>query len=110
MLTAEDLTKDWVAGTLDPGTIHTYLTENFGAHKLMSDQALEHVVRLCHLLFAWSVRKSPLGSFLQAVVKNDLSEAVHTADDVNRRHLWIYPAFLYNVAPHGWKDEDEKTT
>ena len=39
------------------------------------------------------------GSFLCAVLRNDLCEAVLRADDVNRRALWQFVAFLYDYAP-----------
>lgn len=41
------------------------------------------------------------GSFLTAVLENDLLIAVGQADDVNRAHLWEICGFLYNHAPSG---------
>jgi hypothetical protein len=39
------------------------------------------------------------GDFLQAVIKNDLREAVGLADEENIRNLPAFVAWLYNEAP-----------
>ena len=41
----------------------------------------------------------PVGSFLEAVLSNDLREACARADDINRRSLFDYVQFLYRYAP-----------
>ena len=41
------------------------------------------------------------GSFLAAVLSNDLMEALRRGDDVNQRSLRDYGMFLYNEAPCG---------
>jgi hypothetical protein len=41
------------------------------------------------------------GSFLTAVLSNDLMEALGRADDENRHSLHRYGQFLYSVAPSG---------
>lgn len=43
----------------------------------------------------------PPGDFLQAVISNDLKEAVGRADETNQRCLPEYIKFLYNHAPIG---------
>lgn len=50
-------------------------------------------------LFRWITRGIEPGSFLSAVLCNDLREAVGRADDVNRERLADYIRFLYNYAP-----------
>ena len=42
----------------------------------------------------------PVGSFLSAVICNDLTNACGCADDVNRHALFDYVQFLYQYAPH----------
>lgn len=44
-------------------------------------------------------RGIPPGSFLTAVLSNDLKEACHRADETNKRCLWDFVYFLYNYAP-----------
>lgn len=105
MLHAEDLTKAWADGTLEHNTIRNYLTLNLDALKYMSVSELDHVADLCYGLYEWSTKERPCGGFLTAVIKNDLDRAVHAADDTNMKQLWIYPAFIYNCAPQGWKDQ-----
>ena len=39
------------------------------------------------------------GSFLTAVLCNDLMRAIGVADEINRARLWDICAFLYNEAP-----------
>lgn len=41
------------------------------------------------------------GSFLRAVLTNDLMEACGQADDINLARLADYARFLYNYAPRG---------
>jgi hypothetical protein len=41
------------------------------------------------------------GSFLQAVICNDLAGACRKADDINVTHLRDYVRFFYNNAPSG---------
>lgn len=43
----------------------------------------------------------PPGSFLTAVICNDLKKAVDTADLANRNHLADYVKWFYNHAPSG---------
>lgn len=48
------------------------------------------------------------GSFLTAVLENDLFEAVGRADEVNKYSLPQYVMFLYNYAPSGCYGSREK--
>lgn len=49
----------------------------------------------------------PPGSFLEAVLSNDLKNAFGRADDENRRRLFEWVRFLYNYAPTGcWGSPD----
>lgn len=43
----------------------------------------------------------PPGSFLEAVLENDLKAAVGRADDINMRNIPAYIGYLYNEAPRG---------
>ena len=49
----------------------------------------------------------PPGSFLTALINNDLREAVARADDMNVNRLPDYVRFFYNSAPSGsWGHPD----
>lgn len=50
-------------------------------------------------LAAYITKRRPVGSFLTAVLSNDLAHAVGTADDMNIKALTAYVRFLRNVAP-----------
>jgi hypothetical protein len=50
------------------------------------------------------------GSFLSAVICNDLTEAVGQADDENLRNIPAYVAYFYNEAPRGCWGSPERFT
>ncbi|WP_310473844.1 hypothetical protein [Sandarakinorhabdus sp.] len=52
-------------------------------------------------LIRWIIKGIPPGSFLLAVLTNDLREACGRADDFNRTRLFDLVRFLYNHAPRG---------
>lgn len=53
----------------------------------------------------------PPGSFLTAVICNDLKEACGRADDENQRNLCEIVKWFYNEAPHDcWGSEDAMRT
>lgn len=55
----------------------------------------------------WIENGIPPGSFLSAVIRNDLKDACGRADDENRRALWQIVAWFYNEAPVGsWGSPD----
>jgi hypothetical protein len=47
------------------------------------------------------LQRCPVGSFLEAVITNDLSGAVFGADDTNLILLKPYLMWFYNIAPMG---------
>ncbi len=46
-------------------------------------------------------RGIPPGNFMQAVIRNDLFDALGRADDINRHRLYDICCFFYNDAPSG---------
>lgn len=51
------------------------------------------------------------GSFLRAVLCNDLMSAANNADSINRRYLFEYAALLYNELPRVcWGDSSKVDT
>lgn len=48
------------------------------------------------------------GSFLEAVLRNNLKEAMGRADSRNRRRVFEYVEYLYNYAPAICWGSDEK--
>lgn len=101
----QDLTDIWVAGKeISYLRIFEYLCANLGALEHHSESDVNHVASLLADLQSWSVGKLPyVGDFLTAVAENNLDRAVMFADETNKRLLWLYPMFLYNVAPSTWK-------
>jgi hypothetical protein len=76
--------------------------------KLRQDLANYNVPEHCQDgLIDYLVHGHPVGSFLTAVLSNDLREAAGRADETNRVALHCYVAFLYNCAPApAWGSED----
>lgn len=61
-------------------------------------------------LVAFITRGVPTGSFLRAVLTNNLREACNRADDDNKKALYNIVFFLYNYAPMGcWGSEANYT-
>jgi hypothetical protein len=56
------------------------------------------------------VRGIPPGSFLTAVLSNDLMGAFGKADDENRDALFEWARFIYNFAPTGCHGSPEKVS
>lgn len=52
--------------------------------------------------------KIPPGGFLQAILCNDLKEAMGRADGSNRRRVFEYVEWLYNFAPASCWGSPEK--
>ena len=82
--------------------------------KLDDTEALQRVMTECHIpeymqggLVRWLQNGIEPGSFMLAVLENNLSEACNRADDTNRHHLYDYVYFLHNYAPIGaWGSPD----
>jgi hypothetical protein len=54
---------------------------------------------MMRVFLEYVVSRIPVGGFLEAVISNDLKEAVRRADDENMRNLPAYVAWLCNEAP-----------
>jgi len=59
---------------------------------------MEHIIK-------WYYEGYPLGGFLTAVVKNDLTEAVFQADCINIKALKLYAWFLTWNLPADWTEK-----
>jgi hypothetical protein len=64
--------------------------------------------RMGPALDRWVQRGQLPGEFLQAVLRNDLQDAVSRADPENTRALPAYIGYLYNEAPAGCWGSPEK--
>lgn len=69
---------------------------------LLSNMKEYHIPVYMHLgLLNYIIDGIPVGSFLTAVLENNLLKAVRNGDDANQRALHSYVNFLYNHAPNG---------
>jgi len=69
----------------------------------LTPDELDHVAMCMEHIQKWYYEDYPLGSFLTAVVRNDLMEAVFKADDVNSKALKLYAWFLTWNLPSDWR-------
>ena len=56
----------------------------------------------------WAAKGHPTGHFVQAVLKNDLMEAVGRADDYSRKALREICMYVHNELPSGCHGSSEK--
>jgi len=66
---------------------------------------VDHVAMCCEHISRWYYEDYPLGSFLTAVVRNDLINAVFRADGINLKALKIYAYFLTWNLPDDWRQK-----
>ena len=59
-----------------------------------------HILQCMESMVASLCGKHPRGEFVEAVLNNDLMEALNLADDVNQIVLRTYMLFIYNKVPH----------
>ena len=69
----------------------------------LNSEELDHVAMCMEHIQKWYYENYPLGDFLTAVVHNNLTEAVFTADDVNLKALKLYAWFLTWNLPADWR-------
>ena len=75
----------------------------------LTPDELDHVAMCMEHIYRWYHEDLPLGDFLTAVVRNNLMEAVFTADDVNIRALKMYAWFLTWHLPADWRQKANGT-
>jgi len=63
---------------------------------------IDHVAMCMKHIQKWYYEDYPLGGFLTAVVRNDLTEAVFQADAINLKALKLYAWFLTWNLPADW--------
>ena len=80
------------------GIVETYVNENSETY-LLSDFELNHVINIgtSILCTKWNIGYAG-GGFVQAVVANDLSRAIGSADSTNIKALKLYCQMMYNTS------------
>jgi len=71
----------------------------------LTPEELDHVAMCMEYISKWYYEDYPLGGFLTAVVRNDLTEAVFQADDINIKALKLYAWFLTWNLPADWRQK-----
>lgn len=83
--------------------IRKYLEDNNEPN--LTPEELDHITMCVDHIQKWYYEDYPLGSFLTAVVKNDLMGAVFQADCINSKALKLYAWFLHWEMPDGWREK-----
>ena len=86
--------------------IRKYVEDN--NESFLTPDELDHVAMCCEHISKWYYENYPLGSFLAAVVRNDLIGAVFQADAINARALKLYAYFLTWNLPSDWRKKGGK--
>ena len=73
----------------------------------LTPDELDHVAMCMEHIQRWYYEDYPLGSFLTAVVRNNLIEAVFQADDINSKALKLYAYFLTWNLPADWRQKSK---
>ena len=68
---------------------------------------LNHIKNICISILQTKYEVGyPGGSFVQAIVNNDLIGSFGRADSINRKYIWLYAELLYNY----WNENGKSTT
>lgn len=60
-------------------------------------EELNHIKNMCISILQTKYKVGyPGGSFVQAIVNNDLIGSFGRADSINRKYIWLYAELLYN--------------
>jgi hypothetical protein len=91
----EDIRKK-VAVYFDTNIQHTV-----AASLIINEETRDHIINTATSIYCTKHGIGyPGGSFVQAVVGNDLMNTFSTADDINSRAIKFYVVFLYNFSPY----------
>ncbi len=86
--------------------IRKYIEDN-NEPNLKPDE-LDHVAMCMEHIQKWYYEDYPLGSFLTAIVSNDLIGAVFKADYINLKALKLYAWFLIWNLPSDWRKKTKR--
>ena len=92
----------------DINEIRRWVRDNTKYIPWLGEEEIDHITKCLSHLAKWYQEDYPIGDFLRAVLKNNLSDACGLADDTNKRVLHIYPMFLYNNLPNDYKEKAKK--
>ena len=94
--------------------VSEYLNSNFHTtrvpvHIMTNEESREHVINIgtSIMLNRIGVNTNP-GSFVQAVLNNDLTGAVLRADNINSQMLAFYATMMHNLNPQVTRGEIEE--
>jgi len=83
-LTVDDL-KEWVKN----------YSQGCGIN--LTPEEIDHVAQYMMDIYYWHTRGIPPGSFVEAVIRNDLREASWSANDINAKALVLYGKLLIEI-------------
>ena len=71
----------------------------------LTPEELDYVAMCMGHISRWYYEDYPLGGFLTAVVRNNLTEACFQADHINSKALKLYAYFLTWNLPGDWRQK-----
>jgi len=85
-----------------------YVAENIPQSLMLSNDEMSHVAHGLESMVNDLVGNCSAGSFIKAVINNDLIEACRKADDINKVSLWVYAIFMRDIVPISLRHKNKK--
>ena len=103
---ARTILERWIGKALTPEEVKEYMdTQVFTMDACFSPEDREQICEVCFDLYLWATKQADGYSLIDAIVENDLKEAMGCCSDAMRHGgLWAVMIFLYNCAPQGWNN------
>ena len=104
---ARTILEQWIDKALTPEEVKEYMDARvFVMDPLIRDQ--QQICEVCFDLYLWATKQADGYSLIDAIVENDLKEAMGCCSDAMRHGgLWAVMVFLYNCAPRGWNKKED---
>ena len=93
----DEQAKDFIKGSQDEDLMNWFI----GVNGYYNCPNIAHVISCLHSLVADLFGIASAGSFVKALISNNLTEAILQADDMNMKSLNLYVAFMYELVPGG---------
>ena len=68
---------------------------NQNSSEMLTIDEIDHIIDCFESIYNWYEKSWSPGSFITAVLKNDFKQACFSADEVNRKNLYLYALFLH---------------
>jgi hypothetical protein len=99
-----DLNFKWVNRELEKFEVVDWLLDQPETLTMITHQEVDHVASCIMSIYNWRHDNMKMGHFCTALMRNDLVGAAGCADGTNKKALFLYAMFMYNVLPANWRE------